>query len=178
MLLDRGFDYTIVPVRSADSLDEPSRQSIREFVFLEARLLDGRHFGDWLALWSTDGRYWVPQHHDQDNPFDQISLFWEDAILRETRVRRLRSSRGWSQQPVTRSIRLIGNVQIDGVDAFDRVIVRSSLHCTEYRFEQRHLVGEVFHKLEIDAGGSCRLHLKRVNLVNCDSAFANLEVFL
>lgn len=177
MLLDRQFDHTTRATRPVD-LDDASRRAVEDFVFREARLLDERRFEDWLALWTEDGRYWVPRHHDQDNPFDQISLFWEDGILRHTRVRRLLHSRNWSQQPVTRSIRTIGNPHVDGLDTSGRIIVRSSLHYTEYRLEQRHLAGEVLHKLEPDGDAGWRLHLKRVNLVNCDSVFGNIEVFL
>jgi ethylbenzene dioxygenase beta subunit len=177
MLLDRRFDHTIRAVGPA-AFDDAARRRIEEFILCEARCLDERRFDDWLALWTDDGRYWVPRHHDQDNPFDQISLFWEDALLRKTRVRRLLNERNWSQQPPTRAIRLIGSVHIDGLDAAGRVIVRSSLHCTESRLEQRQLSGEVFHKLEADGAGSWRMHLKRVNLVNCDSVLGNLEVFI
>lgn len=181
MLLDRQFDHgirAVGPALADPALDETLRRSVEEFVFREARLLDERRFGDWLELWSEEGRYWIPRHHDQANPFDQISLSYEDAMLRKTRVRRLLNHRNWSQQPVTRSSRVVGSVHIDGFDASGRVIVRSSLHYTEYRLEQRHLAGEVFHKLERAGAGDWRLHLKRVNLVNCDSVFANLEVFL
>lgn len=176
-LLDRTFDHTTNAVRAA-VLDDASRRAVEEFVFHEARLLDERRFDDWLALWTEDGRYWMPRHHNQNNPFDQISLFWEDGMLRHTRVRRILNARNWSQQPVTRSIRLIGKPHIDGLDSSGRIIVRSSLHYTEFRLEQRQLAGEVFHKLAPDGNGNWRLHLKRVNLVNCDSLFGNIEVFL
>jgi ethylbenzene dioxygenase beta subunit len=177
MLLDRSFDLTLQPTRDA-ALDLTACRQVEQFLFHEARLLDERRFEAWLALWTDEGRYWVPRHHDQTDPFEQISLFWEDRMLRETRVRRLLNARSWSQQPLTRSSRLIGNVQIDGLDDAGFLIVRSSLHCTEYRLEQRHLAACVFHKLAPDGANGWRLHLKRVDLVNCESMFASLEVFL
>lgn len=177
MLLDRRFDHSTRPVRPAE-MDEATRRRAEGFVLREARLLDDRCFDDWLALWCDDGRYWVPRHHGQDNPYDQISLFWEDAMLRKTRVRRLLNKRNWSQQPVTRSSRLVGGLQIDGVDDSGRLIVRSSLHFTDYRLEQRQLSGQVLHKLERVDSGEWRLSLKRIDLVNCDSVFGSLEVFL
>ena len=177
MLLDRTFDHSTRAIGPA-ALDDAARRSVEAFVFQEARLLDERRFDDWLALWTENGRYWVPRHHDQDNPYDQISLFWEDATLRKTRVRRLQNPRNWSQQPVSRSSRLTGNVQVDGADASGRLIVRSSLHYTEYRLEQRQLAGQVFHKLESAGPDRWRLHLKRIDMVCCDSVFGNLEVFV
>lgn len=177
MLLDRHFDHTTRPSRPFQH-DELLRRQVEAFIYRESRLLDERRFDEWLTLWADDGRYWVPRHHDQDNPYDQISLFWEDSMLRKTRVRRLTNKRNWSQQPVTRSSRLVGSVQIDGRDDSDRIVVRSSLHFTDYRLEQRHLAAQTFHKLERIGLDEWRMHLKRVDLVNCDGVFSSLEVFL
>ena len=177
MLLDRNFDYRTQPTAAA-GLDGSAKRSVEEFLYREARLLDERSFEEWLTRWSAEGRYWMPRHHGQDNPFEQISLFYENSMLMETRIRRLRNDRNWSQQPVTRSVRLVGNITVDGCDAAGRVIVRSCLQYTEHRLVQRHLAAEVFHKLESDGSGGWKVYLKRVNLVNCDGVHDSLEVFL
>lgn len=177
MLLDRSFDLTLTPCNQA-TLSPEALRGVEQFLYQEARLLDERQYAGWLALWSEPGRYWVPRHHGQLDPFEQISLFWEDRMLRETRVRRLLNARNWSQQPVTRSSRLVGNVQVEGLDAHGHLIVRSKLHYSEYRLTQRDLAATVHHKLAATDGGDWRVYLKRVDLVNCDSTFANLEVFL
>lgn len=61
--------------------------------------------------------YWMPREPGQSSPYDHISLFWEDRMLRDVRIRRLQHPRNWSQQPPTRSARLVGAVQVEGVDA-------------------------------------------------------------
>ena len=176
-LLDRTFDVSIMPVAGAE-LPAETERAVEKFLFKEARLLDDRRLADWLALWDDDGRYWVPRFNNQADPFEQISLFWEDRMLRETRVLRVEDPRNWSQQPKTRASHLIGNVTIEGIDQAGHLIVRSSLHYTEWRGEQRHLAGTVHHKLVATDDGSWRIRLKRVDLVNCDSVFGNLEVFI
>ncbi|MGE8318614.1 MAG: aromatic-ring-hydroxylating dioxygenase subunit beta [Comamonas sp.] len=176
-LLDRSFDHSTAATAAAPA-GEDLRRGVERFLQHEARLLDERRFSDWLGLWTEQGRYWVPRFHGQANPFEQISLFWEDRMLREVRVRRLENERNWSQQPPTRSTRLLGSIAIEGVDAAGLLIVRSSLHMTEWRRELRHLCGTVFHKLEATPGGGWKIQLKRVDLVNCDDTFANLEVFI
>ena len=177
MLLDRTFDVSTTPVAGA-ALDAATVREVEQFLFQEVRLLDERRFDEWLKLWTEDGRYWVPRHHSQVDPFEQISLFWEDRMLRETRVRRLLNPRNWSQQPVTRSSHLVGNIQIEGIDRCGHLIVRSSLQLTEYRLNQRQLAGHVLHKLSATDQGGWHIQLKRVNLINCDSVFGTLEVFL
>jgi len=177
LLLDRSFDVSVEPVSRATMTPEANR-GVEQFLFREAQCLDDRQFEDWLALWDGDGRYWVPRFHRQANPFEQVSLFWEDKMLREVRVRRVSNPRNWSQQPPTRSSHLVGNITIQGLDAAGRLIVRSSLHYTEWRGDQRQLAGTVHHKLMATDDGGWRIYLKRVDLVNCDSVFANLEVFI
>ena len=177
LLLDRNFDHHTQALHPAPALDSAALRGVEQFLFHEARLLNERRFDAWLALWSGTGRYWVPRHHGQADPFAEISLFWEDKMLRETRVRRLLNPRNWSQQPVTRSSRLVGNIQVDGLDGSGHLIVCSTLHYVEHRLESRQLAAQVFHKLASTADG-WQLQLKRVNLVNCDSVFSNLEVFL
>lgn len=176
-LLDRSFDVSTAMVSPAQASPELQR-AVEQFLYQEARLLDERRFDEWLALWTPDGRYWVPRHHDQANPFEQISLFWEDRMLRETRVLRITNERNWSQQPVTRTARLVGAVQIDGLDAAGHLIVASSVQISEYRLESRQLGARMLHKLAVQPDGSFLMQLKRINLFNADSAFSNLEVFL
>jgi 3-phenylpropionate/cinnamic acid dioxygenase small subunit len=135
--------------------------------------------------------YWVPHELSQTSPRDHISLFWEDATLRELRVRRITNPRNWSQQPFTRTARIVGNVMIDGTDEAGRLIVHSTLSLTEWRNGQRQLAGLTTHKLESQEGhegqagsntGSdgfgWKIYLKRLDLVNSTDVLANLEVFV
>lgn len=158
--------------------DDALRVEIEQFLYREARLLDTRRFDDWLDLWTPDGMYWVPQRPDQTSPRDHISLFWEDATMREVRVRRLTNPRNWSQQPPTRTARMVGNVMIDGTDRAGRLIVHSVLAVTEWRNGLRQFAGLVTHKLESQQAGGWKIYLKRVDLVDSTDTFANLEIFL
>jgi 3-phenylpropionate/cinnamic acid dioxygenase small subunit len=177
MLLDRTFDVSVEPV-SQISPSLETLHGIQQFLFHEARLLDERKLDDWLNLWTPEGRYWAPRKQGQENPFDHVSLFWEDAMLREVRVRRVNHERNWSQQPHTYGSRLVGNVMVDGVDSAGRVIVRSSLQLTEYRTEARQLGATVFHKLVATESGGWSIYLKRVNLTNCESIFGMLDMHM
>lgn len=177
MLLDRTFDFSVEPVSSISPSLE-TYHNIQQFLFHEARLLDDRKLDDWLKLWTPEGRYWVPRKQGQENPFDHVSLFWEDAMLREVRVRRVNHARNWSQHPPTYGSRLVGNVMIDGTDAEGRIIVRSSLQLTEYRTEPRQLGATVYHKLAATESGGWAIHLKRVNLTNCEGVFGMLDMHM
>src|SRR5207248_11537462 len=139
------------------------------FLQHEARLLDEGKFDDWLALFTPDGCYWVPSQPDQDNPHDTVSLIYDDRRLLETRVRRLASPRIYSQEPRSRTSRIVSNVSIeetttDGTAA----TVRSKFQLLEYRREtQRLFGGTCLHRL-VRRGDEIRIAWKRVDLVNCD----------
>jgi benzoate/toluate 1,2-dioxygenase beta subunit len=99
-------------------------------------------------------------------------------MLREVRVRRVNHERNWSQHPPTYGSRLVGNVMIDGTDAAGHIIVRSSLQLTEYRLEARQLGATVYHKLAATDSGGWAIHLKRVNLTNCEGVFGMLDMHI
>ncbi|MDA0575948.1 aromatic-ring-hydroxylating dioxygenase subunit beta [Burkholderia gladioli] len=176
MLRDPTFDLSTEPVSALAAEDMALRAQVEQFLYREARLLDTRAFDAWLDLWTPDGMYWLPHEPGQASPHDHISLFWEDATLREVRARRVSNARNWSQQPPTRTARLVGNVMLDGRDAQGRLVVHSTLVVHEWRLGQRTLAGLVTHKL--DTGEGWKIYLKRVDLVNSTDAFANLEVFV
>jgi ethylbenzene dioxygenase beta subunit len=177
MLLDLDFDVSTDDLRPAE-LSLESFHRLQQFLYLEARLLDERRLPDWLNLWTEDGMYWIPQAHGQQSPYDHISLAWEDKMLREVRMRRLGNARNWSQQPVTRTTRLVGNISAAGLDGGGNLVVHAAFQMTEWRnTEPRQLAGHITYKLAT-AGDSWKLHMKRVDLVNCDAVHDNLQVFI
>jgi len=145
------------------------------FLLHEARLLDDGKFDDWLALFTPDAWYWVPSEPDQDNPHDTVSLIYDDRRLLETRVRRLASPRIYSQEPRSRTSRMVSNVSIED-SGNNACTVRSKFLMIEYRRDsQRLFAGTAFHRL-VQADGAILIASKRVNLVNCDAPLDGIVV--
>jgi benzoate/toluate 1,2-dioxygenase beta subunit len=153
------------------------RAPIEQFLIHEAGLLDSRRFRDWMGLFADDGTYWVPAVPDQESPFDQASLFYDDRDLMRTRVERLEHPRIHVQTPPSRTAHLVGNVIVEEVDAArGEVLVGSTVIMVEYRDEaQRVFAGRQHHRLRRE-GTSFRIVQKRVDLINCDSAFEPMAV--
>jgi ethylbenzene dioxygenase beta subunit len=150
---------------------------VASFLYREARLLDGRRWDEWLKLFTEDGMYWVPLVHGQTDPINHASLFYEDALLREVRARRLEEKRAWSQQPVTQAARIVGNIAADIMDGGD-IVATSTFHMLEWRRgEHRMLGGHYTHRLR-RAGDGFLIVLKRVDLINCEDVQDTLETFL
>jgi 3-phenylpropionate/cinnamic acid dioxygenase small subunit len=157
--------------------DGNSRAVFEEFIIHEARLLDERRFREWMELFADDGTYWVPAVLDQKNPFDQASLFYDDRDLMKTRVDRLEHPRIHVQTPPSRTAHLVGNVIVEEADqAKGEFSVGSTLIMVEYRDdEQRVFAGRQRHRLRRH-GDTFRIVQKRVDLINCDSAFEAMAV--
>src|SRR3954465_7240321 len=122
-------------------------ENCERFLLHEARLLDEARFDDWLAFFTPDGWDWGPSEPEQGNPHDTVSLIYDDRRLLETRVRRLASPRIYSQEPRSRTSRIIANILIENSHV-DTCTVRSKFVMIEYRREsQRLFAGTAFHHL-------------------------------
>ena len=161
------------------SLDLHSVLDVRryeDFLVHEAQLLDDGLFDAWLALFTADATYWVPSEPDQSSPLDTVSLMYDDRRLLETRVRRLASPRIYSQEPRSRTSRIVSNVTVTPDEAADAGLVRSKFQIVEYRRgEQRLFAGTYLHRLVVQ-DGAIRIAAKRVNLVNCDAEMDGLVI--
>ena len=150
-----------------------------DFVVREARLLDEKRYAEWNLLFTDDAYYWVPLTPDQPDGIEWTSHLYEDKLLREIRIERLKSPRAFSQQPPTRSHHLLQTPTVESADAANGTwIVRTEFHYTESQGDELHrFVGTCFHHLVLEHG-SLKMKLKRVNLINSDAALPAVQLFI
>lgn len=162
----------------------PTDRQLIDFVLDEAALLDEQRWGDWLALFTEDGRYWMPLAHGQTDPLLHASLLYEDRLLLQVRIERLRSTRTFSQQPASRCHHLLQTPRVTARDdAAGTYTCRTAFHYIETRQDEQTLyAGWASHELvwlgNGQGDGALRMRLKRVDLVNCDAAFGNMQLFM
>jgi 3-phenylpropionate/cinnamic acid dioxygenase small subunit len=156
-----------------------SDKQLVDFVYAEARLLDEQRFDDWLNLFTDDGRYWMPLAPGQQDPRLHTSLLYEDKLLLRVRVERLAGARTFSQQPRSRSHHLLQQPSVEQADRdAGSYTLRTAFHYVETRLDTQTLfAGWATHELVMHAG-ALRMRLKRVDLVNCDAAFGNINLFM
>lgn len=164
---------------AAASQPRPQLADVEAFLFHEASLLDRGRFREWNRLFDADGEYWLPAAHDQQNPFDQVSHIYEDALLREVRVERFYDSNAFSLQPMPRSSHLVANIRLgDYEQEGDFWTVTSRFVVTQvHRDSQTIFAGEYRHQLRWN-GGAFRIKQKRVELVNCEGMLGDIVVYL
>jgi 3-phenylpropionate/cinnamic acid dioxygenase small subunit len=154
-------------------------KSITDLIYREAELLDTMQWDRWLDLFHPDGRYWMPLEWQQQDPVLQPSLMYEDVLLLKVRVERLSGERTFSQKPKSRCHHLLQAPQIIACDASARVFkARTPYIYTETRGDAlERYSGWASHDL-VEVDGALRIKLKRVDLVNFDAPFGNIQLFM
>ncbi len=146
------------------------------FLIHEARLLDERRFEEWMELFTPEGYYWAPSRPEQQDPWSEVSLMFDDREIMANRIGRLRHPRIYAQIPHSRATRQVSNVGIEAVDeASGETTVRSVLFMFEYRPTlpqpiERLFAATCFHRLRTEVAGY-RIVWKKVQLTNCDASF-------
>ena len=158
-------------------MNDFTNSQIIDFIYAEARMLDEGRYDEWLALWLEDGHYWMPLDFQQDDPHLTTSLMYEDMFMLKLRVRRLNGARTYSQKPKSRCSHVIQRPFIDLLDNTAGLYqTNTSMHYVETRLDDQILLAlTATHDLK-RVDGKLRIANKRVDLLNCDAAFGNIQL--
>jgi 3-phenylpropionate/cinnamic acid dioxygenase small subunit len=156
-----------------------SPESLVNFVYHEARLLDEKRFDEWYELFTQDACYWMPLARGQPNGETFTSLFYEDKLLLKVRIERLRHPNAFSQQQPSFCQHVL---QAPGVEVADpganHYVTRTPFMYIETRLDhQLMLAGVTWHHLAL-IEGAVRIRLKKIELVNCDAALPSIQLLL
>ena len=154
-----------------------SKDEIIDFIYDEARMLDEGRYDAWLALWLSDGHYWMPLDYKQSDPHLVTSLLYEDMFMLRLRVERLNGARTFSQKPKSRCHHVIQRPFVDLLDNEAGLYrTNTSMHYVETRLDDQFLLAlTATHDLR-RVDGALRIANKRVNLLNSDAAFGNIQL--
>lgn len=154
-------------------------RAVEQFLYREAMLLDRKLYDEWLELFTEDGIYWVPAAPDQEDPYRHLSLYFEDRVLRQMRVRRLRHPQAFSLENPVRSSRIVGNVLLERRDpSTGEIRVRSTFHMLELQYGEKHSYGGFYVHDLVAFGDSFKIKMKRVELMDCDCPQETMQGFL
>ena len=159
---------------------EPTERELIDLVVHEARLLDERRYDEWNALFTDDAIYWVPLLPGQPEGLEHTSHLYEDKLLRDLRIERLKSPRAFSQQPPTRSLHLLQRPTVEPpvTGREDEHLLRTVFQYTESQGDELGTFhGVCWHRL-VSVGGALRIRQKRVDLINSDAALPAVQLFV
>jgi 3-phenylpropionate/cinnamic acid dioxygenase small subunit len=154
-------------------------EELLRFVVREARLIDERRYDEWYGLFADDAYYWVPAAPGQTDPLNHNSLAYEDKLLLQLRIERLKSPLAYSQKPASRCHHLLQTPEVEKRDpARGEYLTRTQFIYTETRGdESQRYAATAWHTL-VRMDGGLRIRLKRVDILNCDAALPSIQLFL
>ena len=161
----RAYQETMLPVRGLVEAGASMQQSVEEFLFYQAELLDGQHWQAYVDLFREDGIYWAPVTKEQTEWLDSPSIFAEDKNMLQVRLERITHPNAWSQAAEWALSHMVGSVVIESASETE-VQTRSRFQVMELRRDNiRHFGGTYRHTL-IREGKDWKIKLQRVDIVN------------
>jgi 3-phenylpropionate/cinnamic acid dioxygenase small subunit len=149
------------------------------FVVREARLIDERRFDEWYELFADDAYYWVPASPGQTDPLNHNSLAYEDKLLLQLRIERLKSPLAYSQKPASRCHHLLQAPEVEKRDpAAGEYLTRTQFIYTETRGDDSQCYAATAWHTLVWSQERLRIRLKRVDILNCDAALPSIQLFL
>jgi len=163
----------------------PSDPLLREtalcdFVAQEAALLDEGRYEPWLDLFTDDGRYWVPLlGRFQEDAHSHNSIAYEDRLLLQLRIQRLRDSRAHSQHPPSRCQHVLQISRVEHVDEdAGTAVLRTPFLYIEARGEEQLLLAGSYRHLLVRTPAGLRMQQKRVDLLGAERALPAVQLFI
>lgn len=159
--------------------DTVKEQDLIKFVVHETRLLDEKRYDEWNTLFTDDAYYWVPLTPGQPDGLNWTSHMYEDKLLRDLRVLRMKNPRAFAQQPPSRCQHVLQMPAVETMDpAGNKFVVRTPFHYTESQGDHiEYLVGVAWHHLSV-IGDGLKMTLKRVDIINSDAALPAIQLFV
>lgn len=124
-------------------VDDAELLKIERFYRMEARLLDEERHDDWYQLLADDLFYWMPLREnrfrrDKRPEFDpdNMALFDESKADIAVRIGRLASNLVWTEDPPTRHVYVVTNVEAFHTDRAGEYEVHHSF--VQYRNRSEH----------------------------------------
>lgn len=168
-------------------VDQAVAYEIEMFLKREARLLDSERYDDWLALMAEDIHYWMPaiesrrraNHGGATHLPGRMALFDDYLEHLRKRVARFKQPTAWAEDPPTRHVHVISNIEAYQGEAGNEYIVYSTF--VNYRSRVEHdndlLIGRRSDVLRRTADG-LRLARRKITMTQTVLQSKNLNTFL
>lgn len=170
--------------------DLAERDGFARLLVREARLLDQLKYDEWLNMYAAECIYWVPSTPRPGDPRREISVMFDDRRRLADRIYRLRTGFAWSQAPVSRTVRLISNVEVFTAASDQARMLRCNFLISEFwGDETRVLTGWAGYRVvrqvaearaadDARAADIWKIQAKQVNLIDCDQCIRNPSIIL
>ncbi len=152
---------------------------LAELVVEEARLLDAKQYDAWFALFADDAHYWIPLSTAQTDPLAEQSIAYEDKLLLNIRLERLRGPRTYSHQTPIASQHVLQAPRVVRCDeAANFFETHTPFLYVEARGDaQIMLAGVARHRLRLEHA-QLRIVEKRIDLLNAGAPLPTIYLII
>ncbi|NIE72939.1 3-phenylpropionate/cinnamic acid dioxygenase subunit beta [Pantoea sp. Ap-967] len=166
------------------TFDEVRR--VEQFLLREARLLDDERWDEWLQTLSEAIHYWMPgienrRREDKSGPYrlEHMALFDDGMRELQRRVSRFKQPSAWAENPPTRNVHLVSNVEVYAGDHVGEYRAYSCFINVRSRGldEQYQLTGRREDVLRLEADG-LKLLRRKILIPNAMLLCKNINTFL
>ena len=159
---------------------------IQQFLYREARLLDGEHLHEWLELLTEDIHYWVPgvqaRYRNDDARFSakRMAFFDDDLEYLKIRVARAKQPSAWAEDPPTRHFHMVSNIEVETTDNPREWTVHSLILSNRHRTEddEMEMKARRVDLIRRDENGALKLARRKVTLLQTVLQAKNINTFL
>jgi 3-phenylpropionate/trans-cinnamate dioxygenase subunit beta len=125
-------------------------RAVEQFLYREARLLDQRKFTAWLDVLDESIRYYMPNRkvrkpqsrsdawdvEDELSGQGELGLLSDNILTLSVRATRLMDGLSFSENPMSRTVRLISNIEVQPAGQENAFQVNSNFHLNSKRLEK------------------------------------------
>ena len=109
------------------------RGEIEQFLYREARVLDEGDYDTWLKMLAPDIHYWMPviENRTRGDPKgcygpDRLAYYDDSLDDLKRRVLRYQAPTAWAENPATRHVHVISNIEVESGDSPDEFVAHSA----------------------------------------------------
>lgn len=162
------------------------QQEVAAFLYREARLLDTEQWDEWLALMHEDVHYWMPgienrRREDKLGAYSADHMAYFDDHLRDLtrRVSRFNQVSAWAENPPTRNVHMVTNIEVFADEVEDSYVVHSCVFSVRSRGLNEHFEivarrEDVLRRVE----GQLRIYRRKILIPNATLLCKNINTFL
>ena len=154
---------------------------VEQFLFNEANLIDDKDFDDWLDLFTEDALYWVPSNEADIDPALHVSIVHDTKEELKDRIWRLGSGAAYAQEPASKTMHQLANIQVKKNGENDFITARCHLVIYEYRHNHHLLSMDTVmqyparceYQLQ-PVGDSFKIVLRKIDLIAANGILGNM----
>lgn len=171
---------------AAQRVSDELQRAVEYFLLREARLLDMEQWDAWLKLLTEDIHYWMPSVENRRRA-DKLGAweprrgaYYDDSLADlSKRVARFRQPSAWAEDPPTRHVHVISNIEAYAGERQDTVIAYSAFVNYRSRGEADNdlLIGRREDQLRL-VDGELKLARRAVFITQSLFLSKNLNTFL